>query len=236
MSEDPRTPTTPLLSATVVMLRDAARGLEVLLLQRTARDGGTGGAWVFPGGRVEDEDRRGTGRDPVIALQRSAVRETREEAGLELDGESLLYISRWITPEVASRRFDTHFYATRLQEEAAVRVDGQEIRTHRWMRPEEALRESRAGTLRLAPPTFVTTDWLVPHETVESALSTLAQGPILTFRPRICAVNDGACMLYPGDAGYEDRDPERPGRRHRLWALSAGMRYERSPEARSGDN
>ena len=236
MSEDPRTPTTPLLSATVVMLRDAARGLEVLLLQRTARDGGTGGAWVFPGGRVEDEDRRGTGRDPVIALQRSAVRETREEAGLELDGESLLYISRWITPEVASRRFDTHFYATRLQEEATVRVDGQEIRTHRWMRPEEALRESRAGTLRLAPPTFVTTDWLVPHETVESALSTLAQGPILTFRPRICAVNDGACMLYPGDAGYEDRDPVRPGRRHRLWALSAGMRYERSPEARSGDN
>ena len=228
MTEPPETATVPQLSATVVVLRDEPAGLQVLLLQRTARDGGTGGAWVFPGGRVDDVDREGEGRDPVVALQRSAVRETREEAGLELDGESLLYISRWITPEIATRRFDTHFYATRLLGDAEVVVDGQEIRTHRWMRPVDALRESRAGKLRLAPPTFVTTDWLVVHETVESALSTLAQGPILTFRPRICAVSDGACMLYPGDAGYEDRDPARPGPRHRLWALSGGMHYERT--------
>ena len=228
MTEGPENPTEPQLSATVVLLRDGSAGLEVLLLQRTARDGGTGRAWVFPGGRVEDVDREGEGRDPVIALQRGAVRETREEAALELDGESLLYIARWITPEIATRRFDTHFYAARLVGTAEVVVDGQEIRTHRWVRPEDALRESRAGTLRLAPPTFVTTDWLLAHENVESALSTLVRGPILTFRPRICAVSDGACMLYPGDAGYEDRDPDRPGPRHRLWALSEGMRYERT--------
>ena len=221
-------PAEPQLSATVVVLRDGPAGLEVLLLQRTARDGGTGGAWVFPGGRVEEVDREGEGQDPVIALQRGAVRETREEAALELDEESLLYIARWITPEIATRRFDTYFYATRLVGTAEVVVDGQEIRTHRWVRPEDALRESRAGTLRLAPPTFVTTDWLLTHETVESALSTLAQASIRTFRPRICAVSDGLCMLYPGDAGYEDRDPHRPGPRHRLWALSEGMRYERA--------
>ncbi len=94
MTERPEVPAEPRLSATVVVLRDGPGGLEVLLLQRTARDGGTGGAWVFPGGRVDDVDRKGEGRDPVVALQRSAVRETREEAGLELDGESLLYISR----------------------------------------------------------------------------------------------------------------------------------------------
>jgi len=228
VTEPSETPAEPQLSATVVVLRDGATGLEVLLLQRTARDGGTRGAWVFPGGRVEDIDRQGEGRDPVIALQRAAVRETREEAGLVLDGESLLYISRWITPEIAARRFDTYFYATRFLDEAEVVVDGQEIRTHRWLRPEDALQESRSGELRLAPPTFVTADWLVTHTTVESALSTLAQGPIVTFRPRICTLSDGACMLYPGDAGYEDRDPDRLGLRHRLWALSDGMRYERT--------
>lgn len=228
MTEPLETPAEPQLSATVVVLRDEATGPEVLLLQRTALDGGAGGAWVFPGGRVEDVDREGEGRDPVIALQRAAVRETREEAGLVLDGESLLYISRWITPEIAARRFDTYFYATRLVGEAEIVVDGQEIRTHRWLRPEDALRESRAGELRLAPPTFVTADWLVTHESVESALSTLAQEPIVTFRPRICSLSDGACMLYPGDAGYEERDPDRPGLRHRLWALSDGMRYERT--------
>ncbi|MFP6608322.1 MAG: NUDIX domain-containing protein, partial [Myxococcota bacterium] len=85
MTEPSETPAEPQLSATVVVLRDEATGLEVLLLQRTALDGGAGGAWVFPGGRVEDVDREGEGRDPVIALQRAAVRETREEAGLVLD-------------------------------------------------------------------------------------------------------------------------------------------------------
>jgi hypothetical protein len=33
-------------------------------------------------------------------------------------------------------------------------------------------------------------------------------------------------MLYPGDAGYDDRDPARGGPRHRLWTLPDGWRYE----------
>ena len=225
---DVERPARPLPSSTVVVLRDGTAGLEVLMLQRTSRDGGSGGPWVFPGGRVEDADRHGYGQDPVVALQRSAVRETREEAGIDIDGDTLLYISRWITPALAARRFDTCFYATRTHDSLEVRVDGQEIRTHRWMAPQEAIVASRAGEIRLAPPTFVTLDWLVPHETAEGALSILAQGPIITFRPRICTLPSGACMLYPGDAGYDAHDPDRPGDRHRLWALADGMRYERT--------
>jgi len=34
-------------------------------------------------------------------------------------------------------------------------------------------------------------------------------------------------MLYPGDAGYDAQDADRPGPRHRLWALAGGWRYER---------
>ena len=52
--------------------------------------------------------------------------------------------------------------------------------------------------------------------------------PLVTFRPRICRTPDGACMLYPGDAGYEAGDPDAPGPRHRLWALASGWRYEQS--------
>jgi hypothetical protein len=73
----------------------------------------------------------------------------------------------------------------------------------------------------------VTTDWLVPHASAGAALAALARAPFVTFRPRVCRIPDGACMLYPGDAGYELHDPARPGPRHRLWALPAGMRYER---------
>ena len=43
-------------AATVVLLRDADRGPELLLLQRSPRKGKPG-PWVFPGGKVDPADR-----------------------------------------------------------------------------------------------------------------------------------------------------------------------------------
>lgn len=46
----------PAPSATVVLLRDAAEGLEVFLLRRHGQSDVLGGAYVFPGGKVDAED------------------------------------------------------------------------------------------------------------------------------------------------------------------------------------
>ncbi len=54
----PATPHVPLPAATVVLLRSGPRGLETLLLQRSRTSGFIPGAWVFPGGRVDDDDAR----------------------------------------------------------------------------------------------------------------------------------------------------------------------------------
>ena len=43
-------------AATVVLVRDGATGLEVLMLHRASRVA-FGGMWVFPGGKVDEEDR-----------------------------------------------------------------------------------------------------------------------------------------------------------------------------------
>lgn len=48
--------TPPLDSATVVMLRDGPSGLEVLLLKRHAASSVLGGAFVFPGGKLDAAD------------------------------------------------------------------------------------------------------------------------------------------------------------------------------------
>lgn len=207
-------------------MRDGARGLEVLLLERSPGKDGKAGPSVFPGGRVEPAD-EGSGGVDDAALRRAAVREAREEAGLELAPEQLLPISRWITPDLAPRRFDTWFYLTSSAADAAVRVDGGEIARFRWLAPREALASHHAHAIRLAPPTFVTVSWLLELESAAQAHGVLARGPLVTFRPRICRLPDGACMLYPGDAGYDAGDPEAPGARHRLWALAGSWRYER---------
>src|SRR5688500_20282444 len=67
-------------AATVVLMRDAANadGLEVLLLRRNSQLAFYGGAWGFPGGRIDDAD--GPAQDLELRARRAAVRELREEA------------------------------------------------------------------------------------------------------------------------------------------------------------
>lgn len=80
-------------AATVVLLRDAAVGPEVLLLQRLRTAGFVPGAYVFPGGRVDPADDSPAllawcdgvavaGPAPMFRL--AALRETFEETGVLL--------------------------------------------------------------------------------------------------------------------------------------------------------
>lgn len=227
MTAPPR-PAVPAPSATVVLLRETAAGPELLLLQRPPREGRSG-PWVFPGGKVEATDGPAAA-DPHAAALRAALRETREETGLRLAETELVAIARWITPEIAPRRFDTWFFLAILEgaDTVRVRVDGTEIVAHRWLAPSDALEAHHGGRVRLAPPQFVTVSWLAAFDAAERARAELGgAGELPVFRPRICPLEGGACMLYPGDAGYEAQDPERPGPRHRLWALPPRWRYER---------
>lgn len=220
-------PPEPRPSATVVLLRDAEAGLELLLLQRAARDAKPG-AWVFPGGKVEPGDVEAGDPASRESALHAAVRETQEEAGLALDHSRLVAISRWITPEISPQRFDTWFFLGAIETSHEVVVCGSEMVAHRWLAPAAALDAHSRGEIQLAPPTFVTVSWLLEHERAADALRSLASAPFITFRPRLHRSPEGAVMLYPGDAGYEANDPLRPGPRHRIHALAGGWRYERS--------
>jgi 8-oxo-dGTP pyrophosphatase MutT (NUDIX family) len=218
-------PETPKPSGTVVVVRDGDAGLELLLLERSPR-GDEPAPWVFPGGKVDAADLH-AGEDDLAAARRAAARETLEEAGLALEVDTLVPISRWITPEISPKRFDTWFFLAPLRSVAEVRVDGGEIRAHRWITPREALLLQAQKALNLAPPTFVTLTTLAAYARVAAALDAYAQCTLPTFRPRIVRLEKGAVMLYPGDAGYDPVDAERPGPRHRLYALAeGGWRYE----------
>lgn len=227
----------PQPSATVVLLRaapapGAPQDFELLLLQRSSRDGR--GPWVFPGGRVEAADigAAAPGASALASARAAAVRETREEAGLVLDGAALAPISRWITPEIAPKRFDTWFFLGRVAEKGAasqVAVDGREICAHRWLMPRAALDGQRRSELQLAPPTFVTLCWLAEFSRVADALRELPARELITFRPRVIRSGAGAVMLYPGDAGYESGDPAADGPRHRLRSDGKRYDYERGP-------
>lgn len=228
MPESDTAPAAP--AATVILLRDArngAKGVEALLLQRHTKTAFHGGAWVFPGGHIDPEDHDPGAPDDMLAAARTAaVRETAEEAGLRIDPDTLAYFSHWTTPLVRPRRFSTWFFVTPAGDEG-VRVDGREISAHRWLRPAAALAARHAGEIELPPPTYVSLTTLAAFDSVAAALAFVRGRDPDVFFPKLEKVEGGYCSLYRDDVGYETASVATPGKRHRLWMLRDGWRYER---------
>jgi 8-oxo-dGTP pyrophosphatase MutT (NUDIX family) len=253
----------PFPSATVVVLRDAPRGPEVLLVRRHERSGDFAGASVFPGGLVEAAD-----SDPALgpefaadeaiaalaeplapetarALYVAACRELFEEAALLLartpDGQALdratidraladrlllqagdlafrallereramlaldllRPFARWITPEIAPRRWDARFFLAEAPPDQTAQCDGTETCEALWMRPPDALAAYHAGEHQLAPPTFRVLEELQSFATVADAFAVIrAAGPAEPILPVHLRGAPTLTMVYPGDRDY----------------------------------
>jgi 8-oxo-dGTP pyrophosphatase MutT (NUDIX family) len=221
---------TPHPAATLILIRDGDRGPEILMVRRSTGLSFHGGAWAFPGGRIDEEDRRAAGDSGDVrdVARWAAIREAREEAGVAIDTGSLILLSRWITPPGLPKRFDTWFFAAPGGSDA-VRVDGGEIVDHRWMLAEEALAARARSEIDLPPPTFVTLTQLTGGRSAGDVIDRLRQRPFQCYEPKLVIVPGGACTLYAGDAAYDTGDVEGEGPRHRLWMLDSGWRYDCSP-------
>jgi 8-oxo-dGTP pyrophosphatase MutT (NUDIX family) len=214
-------------AATVILLHDAPGGTETLLLRRNARTDFAGGMLVFPGGRVDPEDREGLDPDDELgAARRAAVRETMEEANLLVDEAALVPFSWWCPPASAPRRFATWFFACAAPD-GVVTVDGGEIVDHLWLTPAEALRRHAQGDLDLLPPTFVTLSQLSAHPDTAAILAAAsAQAAVRRYESSMVAVDGGMVALWEGDAGHATGEPHLPGRRRRLWMVGSPWVYE----------
>lgn len=226
MSENPVAPARP--SATVVLFRERGVDGEILLVQRSGRLDFHGGAWVFPGGRVDDDEAAEAAGDIFVAARAAAVREVMEETGLHVAPNALVALSRWTTPVQAPKRFLTWFFLAPVGGDAQVRVDGREIVASRWVSPAAAIAEHRAGALDIPPPTFVTLTRLAgAHSLSEHHRWQAAREPDI-FEPKVVLVEKGFFSLYAGDAGFEEGDISAPGPRHRLYSTESGWHYERT--------
>ncbi|HEY3671072.1 MAG TPA: NUDIX domain-containing protein [Acidimicrobiia bacterium] len=219
-------------AATVVLLRDGADGVETLMLRRNSKLAFAGGAWVFPGGRIDPEDYPGgevsDDADAVItAARNAAAREAMEEAGLAVDASSLVWFAHWTPGAIATRRFATWFFVGTAPEGRVV-VDDGEIHEHQWIRPADAIARRESGEIELIPPTWVTLHKLADASSTDEVIADARARDPEVFLTHITRVDGGVASIWQGDAAYDDLDTEKPGPRNRLLMLDTGWRLETS--------
>jgi len=264
-------------AATVMLVRDAVDGagdpaVEVCMLRRNLASEFVAGAYVFPGGSVDPEDRGDEveafcrGRSDAeasavlgigsggLAFWVAALRECFEEAGVLLarregpgSGGDLLdtrdsevaarfaahrdgvnagttriidvcrsegltlavddvhYVSHWITPELAPRRYDTRFFVAVAPGGQVARHDEGETIASVWVRPDAALERFDAGEIELLPPTIENLRSLARHRTTDAVMA-WARGvtDVPTVLPIVLIEDGQVLVLRPGDEGYAE--------------------------------
>lgn len=215
-------------SALAVVARDGAQALEVLLLRRNEKVAFHGGAWVFPGGRVDAADGDLAAAPEIEIAKRAAVRETHEETGLNVRAEDMLPFAHWTTPVELPKRFATWFFACVAGDSSSIRIDNSEIVDYRWLTPAAALELHAAGELDLPAPTYVTLLGFKACASTDVLTASLREAAVQHFVPRLVPIAEGRCTLYGEDAGYESLDFDAPGPRHRLIMKGRDWQYVRA--------
>lgn len=150
-------------AVTVVLIHDG----QLLMTRRQPAMPAFGGYHAFPGGKVDPADELAPpaaleARMPAVAprLLRALSRECEEELGINLDamadaGEirELVNLGVALTPPIAARRFNTHFFKLVLGTRPHLTVDEGEAAEATWAAPADWVARYRAGRLLVAPPT-----------------------------------------------------------------------------------
>jgi 8-oxo-dGTP pyrophosphatase MutT (NUDIX family) len=182
-------------AASLILLRDAPKGPEVLLVERNPEQRFMGGAWVFPGGAVDGADE---------TPEATAVRELEEEAGIRLPaGTPIESFSRWITPAQVRVRFDTWFFVAAAPDGARPTPDGSECVDARWIRPRDALDSWSSDELMLVFPTIKHLEQLAVFDSVAAAVEDARARRVMPVEPRVLEQGGVARVVLPGEPGYD---------------------------------
>jgi 8-oxo-dGTP pyrophosphatase MutT (NUDIX family) len=183
----PDTGVAPVAASTVVLLREHRERLEVFMMRRAVTMAFAPGMYVFPGGRLDAQDadtpvtdypvesdapRASTDPAGMRALVACAIREVGEETGVVLGPSDLTLLDHWVTPSMASRRFDVRFFASTVPAGQDPIGVGTEMDHTVWIEPLVALAEFEVDRMPMLRPTTRVLELLAAHDRVDDVIAT----------------------------------------------------------------
>jgi 8-oxo-dGTP pyrophosphatase MutT (NUDIX family) len=138
--------------------------------------------------------------DRQSLLDRSlSLAEMLARRGLVLRSDLLRPWSRWITPVIEERRYDTRFFAAALPPQQRTRDVGGEAAEVAWMAPGAAIAMGRRRQIVLWPPTAVTLAELAACPDVAAALAPRQVRPVL---PEASVAEGAVWLTLPAELEY----------------------------------
>lgn len=202
----------PIDAASLILMRERPGDApEYLMVQRGASLVFAASAYVFPGGRVDPEDRAEAAlRLPQLdaadaAARIAAIRETAEETGIALETPlvALVPFARWLpVHEEVVRRFDTRFYLARIDHDAEPKADGVESSHAFWASAQDVLDRCERGDGRAIFPTRRLLERLARFASFAEARAEAERLPQRIISPWEEQRDGQARLCIPDDAGY----------------------------------
>jgi 8-oxo-dGTP pyrophosphatase MutT (NUDIX family) len=201
-------------ASSVILLRNGP--LRVLMMHRHEKSAFVPGMWVFPGGAVEEGDRRPT---PIDTMRTAGARETFEETGIWLGDETksfpressfaslmstapldmnrLVWTSHWITPLGIPIRFDTWFFLIAVSEKVVEAIPNREAMEMRWIAPREALERNRRDEMPMVFPTIKNLEAIESFGSAEDLIASRRESDIKPVQPRMVSEGGRKKIVMP---------------------------------------
>lgn len=126
------------------------------------------------------------------------------DLGAKLRLEDLAVFSRWITPTMMPKRFDTYFYAMRAPADQVAVCDGREAVDAEWIAPSEAITLAANKQRTIIFPTLMNLKLLAEAQSAADCIARAEQRPLVPVLPKVEQRDGAPFLVIPPDAGYGD--------------------------------
>ena len=140
-------------------------------------------------------------RDRLEANE-ATMAEMAEAEGLRFPLDRLALFSRWITPPMMPKRFDTFFFIAEAPADHALLHDGSEAVDSLWIKPQAALDAAQSGEKIILFPTRLNLAVAAEASDVADAIASARARPEVNVMPDVTRDGEHLIMRIPEEAGY----------------------------------